>query len=456
MSIFKFKSPTGITWPPLVRSGTLLNAYQSVNNTQWLSSKEIEDNQIRQLNTLLKHCYDNSPFYRMAIDKSGLAGPSVSSLEEFRKIPTLSRLEYQNYFNFIKIDRLPEGFRANKEPIFTSGTTGVPISVYKTNIDEIWWQALAMRDLEWRQMDPTKTVGAIKLMATSKEKMEQALRGVQTPAWIPTDLFDSSPAYAVDIRLEPNAQLNWLKHINPNYLISLPSNLDVLSNIVRENDLKFSNLELIQVIGETLLPEVKSNIESAFGVPVRNLYSSNECGYMASECPEGHGMHVCSESIIAEVLNDDNEPCGPGETGRLVVTSLSNFVTPFVRYEILDYVTLADGPCPCGRGLPLWKQIKGRMHPMLYLRNGTRKASTGIMLGLRQIGGVHQFQVIQKSVDHFIANVVPNKEWTAKKGNAIIKCIQDEVESDVRVELCSYNHLDRANGKLKIIVVEGK
>lgn len=456
MSIFKFKSPSGITWPPLPKSSVLWSAYQSIDSTQWLSSKEIEDNQIRQINTLLKHCYDNSPYYKMAIDKSGLSGPHVSNLEEFRKLPTLSRLDYQNYYSFIKIKNLPDKFIESKDPIFTSGTTGIPVTVYKSNIDELWWQALAMRDIEWRQMDPTKKVGAIKLLATSEDKVKQALRGVQTPSWLPNDLFESSPAYAVDIRLEPNAQLNWLKQINPHYLISLPSNLDVLSSIVKENNHKFSNLEMIQVIGETLSPEVKSNIESAFGVPVRNLYSSNECGYMASECPEGYGMHVCSESILAEVLDDNNRPCGPGETGRLVVTSLTNFVNPFIRYEIHDYVTLADEPCPCGRGLPLWKHVEGRMHPMLYLRNGTRKASTGIMLGLRQIGGVHQFQVIQKSTDNFIVNVVPNKEWTNDKGHAIIKCIQNEVESDVHVELRSYKHLDRANGKLKIIVVEGK
>lgn len=454
MTYFKINTLPLSVWPEISQYPALYEAYQQLDKSQWLFPEEIENNQVKQLNALIKHCIDNSPYYKSVFDKIGII--EVSSLQDLKKIPTLSRLEYQKNFDTIKTFNLPNSIIANQDPIFTSGTTGVPITVFKTNRDELWWQALTMRDVEWNQMDPLKRVASIKLLAMSSDKLDRALKGMQTPTWLPHNLFDTSPAFAVDIRLDPEKQLSWLKYTNPNYLISLPSNLDVLSSLVKERSLQFPNLEMIQVIGETLSDDVKSNIQSSFGVRVRNLYSSNECGYMASECPEGYGMHVHAESIIAEVLDDNDNPCGPGETGRLVVTCLTNFVNPFIRYEILDYVTLGDGPCPCGRGLPLWKHIEGRMHPMFYLRNGKRKVSTGVMLGIRQIGGVHQFQVIQKNKDKFILNVVCNSEWDADRCNSMIKCIQNEVESDVEVEVRSYKYLDRANGKLKIIVVEGE
>jgi phenylacetate-CoA ligase len=138
----------------------------------------------------------------------------------------------------------------------------------------------------------------------------------------------------------------------------------------------------------------------------------------------------------------------------LVITTLTNFLSPFIRYDIVDDVTLADGPCSCGRGLPLWKKVDGRRHPMLYLPNGKRKASTGLFLGLRQIGGVHQFQVIQKADDRFVVNVVPDNTWTEDHAAQIINYIRQEVESSVTVDIEKHSSLDRPTGKLKIVVVE--
>jgi phenylacetate-coenzyme A ligase PaaK-like adenylate-forming protein len=120
---------------------------------------------------------------------------------------------------------------------------------------------------------------------------------------------------------------------------------------------------------------------------------------MASPCPSGAGLHVHAENILAEVLDADGRPCRPGETGRLVFTSLHNLLNPFIRYDILDEVTLATEPCPCGRGFPLWTAVDGRRHPLFHLPNGGRKATTGLMLVVRQVGGMRQFQIVQKAVD---------------------------------------------------------
>jgi phenylacetate-CoA ligase len=213
-------------------------------------------------------------------------------------------------------------------------------------------------------------------------------------------------------------------------------------------------LEAIQTIGEPLTDDVRQRIETAFGAPTRNLYSATEFGSIASPCPTGSGLHVHSESVLAEVLDGADQPCQPGTTGRLVLTSLTNFITPFIRYEILDEATLAIGPCPCGRGLPLWTRVDGRRHPMLHLPGGRRKASTGLMLGMRQIGGVHQFQVVQMR-DSVLVNVVPSQAWTSEHIVRIRAFVQTEVESPCRVDVVQYKSIPKpASGKIKIIEVE--
>ena len=138
-----------------------------------------------------------------------------------------------------------------------------------------------------------------------------------------------------------------------------------------------------------------------------------------------------------------------------MLTSLTNFLTPFVRYDILDDVTLGTGPCPCGRGLPLWTHVEGRRHPMLYLPDGERRSVIGIVLGLRQVGGCRQFQIIQRSPDHVVLRVVPDRLWSVGHAERMRQCVRDEMEAEVRVDVDEHEVLERpAGGKLKIAVVE--
>jgi phenylacetate-coenzyme A ligase PaaK-like adenylate-forming protein len=63
-----------------------------------------------------------------------------------------------------------------------------------------------------------------------------------------------------------------------------------------------------------------------------------------------------------EVLDEEGRPCAPGETGRVVATSLNNFAMPLIRYETGDTAEVG-APCPCGRGLPVLTRIMGRDLP---------------------------------------------------------------------------------------------
>jgi phenylacetate-CoA ligase len=208
-------------------------------------------------------------------------------------------------------------------------------------------------------------------------------------------------------------------------------------------------------MGEPLSREARHRIEAAFGVPVKDTYSNTEAGYLASPCPSGAGLHAHAENAIVEVLDANDQPCLPGQTGRLVFTSLHNFLTPFIRYDILDDVTLADGPCPCGRGLPLWTQVDGRRHPLLHLADGRRKSSMGITLGIRKVGGVHQFQIVQRAVDHVIIRVVPDRSWHARLADRMRSVVREECEAPIQVDVEEHESLERSpGGKLRVVVIE--
>jgi len=267
-------------------------------------------------------------------------------------------------------------------------------------------------------------------------------------------LFESGPAFGMDIRQSPDRQISWLRSVRPDYLISMPSNLALLAAKMEETGVRVDGVEAVQTIGEPLTAEDRSSIESAFGAPVKDLYSVTEGGYVASQCPTGSGLHVHSENVILEVLREDGSPCGPGETGRAVITALHALATPFLRYEMQDDVTLAPGPCPCGRGLPLLTRVDGRRHTTLWLPGGGRKSSSGIILGVRQVGGFRQFQVVQREEGRVTVNVVPGKDWTPGHADRIRECVMDEL-GEVEVEVAGQAFIPRSpGGKHRLVVNE--
>jgi phenylacetate-CoA ligase len=377
-------------------------------------------------------------------------------MADFRRLPLLTRELYQANFSDLQARHLPTDM-IEVGNAYTSGTNGVPIKVLKTNRESLWWSAFFLRDLEWSGLDPRGRLASIRLMAMSREELPRMLAGVTFPYWTQFlhYLLETGPAYAMDIRQDPRRQLAWLREVDPDYLASLPSNLEFLAGLLVESGQKLKALRAIQAVGEPLAPATRQRIEEGFGVPVKNLYSTTETGYLASPCPLGHGLHVHAENVLAEVLDADNRPCLPGQTGRLVLTCLHSFLTPFVRYDILDDVTLGPGSCPCGRGLPLWTHVDGRRHPLLHLPSGARKAVTGIILGVRQVGGIHQFQFIQRKVDHAILRIVPDRTWQPDFAQRMRQVIQAEFEAPIRVEIELKESLERPpGGKLKLALIE--
>jgi len=149
--------------------------------------------------------------------------------------------------------------------------------------------------------------------------------------------------------------------------------------------------------------------------------------------PYGHGLHVHAENVILEILNDADQPCKPGETGRVVLTVLHNFRTPFIGMT-LETRRPGSGSLPCGRGLPLITRVHGKARPHFKLveavetffgprscdHHGRRSSSTPSH---------------SKSRDHVIVRMVPNSSWTADHSQRLDQAICDFFEAPVTVQL---------------------
>ena len=134
------------------------------------------------------------------------------------------------------------------------------------------------------------------------------------------------------------------------------------------------------------------------GVNIADMYSSEEVGYIALQCPKGEHYHVQSESLFVEVIDDEGNPCGPGQVGRVIVTALHNYAMPLIRYDIGDYTQVGE-PCVCGRGLLVLDRIMGRQRNMFILPSGRKFWPSFVLAEGEAALPPHQFQVVQRAID---------------------------------------------------------
>ena len=144
---------------------------------------------------------------------------------------------------------------------------------------------------------------------------------------------------------------------------------------------------------------------------VTDIYSANEVGYLALQCPGRDSYHVQAESCFVEVLDDAGAPCGPGQSGRVVVTPLHNFAMPLIRYELGDYAEVGAA-CPCGRGLPVLSRVLGRTRNMVVLPNGDRRWPIFGAFHFAEIAPVRQHQLIQRGATQVEVRLVVDRALT--------------------------------------------
>jgi len=412
----------GVGWPavPTRHSASLLAQLYQFEHSQWWPAGQLADRQYEQLARLTHHAYRHSPFYRERFDAAGLTLGKVRSPDEFRSLPLLTRGELLTRAADIFSQQVPKSHGAISQ-VQTSGSTGQMVTVHRTMVNQLTWQALNLRDHLWHARDFRGTLAVIRAHSSVIDQEDHARRnGWGPPAAL---LCDTGPAYSQPISLAVNAQAEWLRRIDPHYLLTYPTNLTALLAHFEQAGQTLPHLREVRTISETLSADARERCRAVLGVGVVDLYSSQEVGVIALQCPESGLYHLQSESLLVEVLDDDGQPCRTGEVGRVIVTDLHNFATPIIRYEIRDYAEVGP-PCPCGRGLPTLARILGRQRNMIALPDGTRHWPLVGFSKFRDIAPICQYQVIQHSLQEVEVRLVADEPLSPEQEAGLTQVIQ--------------------------------
>lgn len=431
----------GNTWPQVLgpRQAALAALLEAVDRTQWLSPEALLSHQLEQAQAVIRFAHARSPFYRDRLDRAGYDPSSPLDMEALRRIPILHRDTLQA--GGIDAERIP---RAHMPVVQkrTSGSTGTPVKIRATAFQGRFYQALCARDNAWQGRDPAWKLASIRFDAPDE--------GKESRGWAVGGYWDdlSGPSAVLSIAKPVSAQARWLQELRPDMLLSYPSNLRALALYMRDREMPLE-LKQIITIGESLTANVRRTLSEVWDAPVRDLYSCEELGYLASPCPEAEGYHVHAENVLMEVLDPDDRPCEPGQVGRVVLTGLQHLATPLIRYEIRDHAEVGP-PCSCGRGLPVLTRIVGRRRNMLTLPDGDQRwPLTGYQTLVDELP-ITQFQYVQTDLERIEARLVATRPLDERERARAVEVIQTALGYPFQVELVFRDRLEsNPNGKFE-------
>ena len=395
--------------------------------SQWWSEDEIKSYQEEKLQKLIQHSYDNVPYYTELLKNLKLTPEDFNSLEDIKKIPTISKEKIVENFNNGKI--IAKNINRNKV-IFgqSSGSTGLRTRYYidknaygynlACNLRGWYWMGYRLGD---------------KIIKVSQNKRKSKLKVFQ-------DYFDRTRLFANqydDKNL--NDFIGLMNDFAPNFLRSYPDPLVFIANYLNNNSVKIPSLKGINTTGNTLFLEVRNLVENTFNTKVFDSYSC-EGGPNFFECPTHEYYHCSSEYGIAEIINTQGEEVKKGEKGNLVVTNLHNYAVPFIRYESKDIVEKGD-KCSCGRNHLTIKSILGRNNDIIITPGKQYLIAQTFTTYFKYFEIIEQFQVHQISKNELVFNLVIKGKWNKKIENRIISYWKDYTNNEMNISINILDHI---------------
>ncbi len=334
------------------------------------SVQETED----RIRKLIRHAVETTDFY------SGFdADTPLSELPVVNK--NLFREQYDAFRSKEYLDKTD-----NRE-MSTSGSTGTPLTMvqdhrkalYNTG-DSIFLESLAGYHIGDR-------MAFIRVWVRNVRKGKLQLLAENSIMMDSSSLSDEAIQEMLDTLRKKKVKM----------ITGYSSALTEISNYIRKKRIDTSKFRIHSIIpiSETLAEPVRRQLEEQFHCPVQQTYSNEENGIMGIQNRENQSYYINSESYFYEILKmDSDEPAEDGELGRIVITDLTNYAFPILRYDNGD-TAVAHRVEKNGRFRLTLTELYGRRSDILYDTAGNAVTPYVITNNLWDAAGVGQYQFIQ-------------------------------------------------------------
>lgn len=396
------------------------------DQTQYYSYEELINYQNEKLCDLVRHIYNNVPFYRRIFDKNKLTPSDIKSRNDLHKLPVINKKDVRENFNgFIN-----ENIKLNDLKVgHTSGTTGTPFEILWDQKVEIVTNAALWRHRGWGGFKfGDKYATLLGRVVVPMSRKRPPFHRINYPwnqyLFSSFHLKDKYIGYYIDEFEKQDIR----------FLEAYPSTAYILARYLEQHNL-FYKMKGIFTSSETLLPIQRELIEKRFQCKIFDYYGSAERVMFSGECEKHKGHHLCLEYGITEILNEKDEPVSTGEYGRAVLTGLHNYGMPLIRYEVGDICSIQTKECSCGRGLPLLGPITTKAEDIVVLPDGRLISSSVLTHPFKPLENIEKSQIIQEDYNAITVKMVKLSGYDDKNTKVLVDSLKQRLGQDVSISV---------------------
>ena len=413
-----------------------------LEKSQWWNAAQLREFQNARLQMLIEHVYQNIPYYRSVMDIRGLKPNNIRCIDDLAPLPILTKEIVRNEQERLKA----ASFRLRDVYIgHTGGSTGEPLTYYHDRLTQAGNRAAHRRGfrwsgIEWGDRMITFFGGTLGL---GQVNLQEYLRRLVTRQKF-------YPAF--EIRKENIVKIHrLLQSYSPQAISGYTSSLYYLAVLIEQSDLAQMNIPVVFTTGESMKNIYRETMTRVFNGRISDYYGFGEIQGLAYQCPLADFYHFTDEKAIVEIL-----PLDPAKKniGKVLITDLTNFSFPFIRYESGDVVELLDHPCDCGRSLTTVKRILGRLHDFIITRNGNLLAGEFFPHLFQRATSIKYFQVIQDEIDRLEILFVPSQFIGLQKDiDMLTDKIHEYTEPNLQVDFVEVSQIPiTPSGKHRVTV----
>ncbi len=374
----------------------------------------IEAVQLDRLKRIVAHAYANVPFYKKSMDSRGVRPEHIKRLKDIELLDFTVKNDLR--------DNYPYGlFAVPMDDVLrihaSSGTTGRPIVAGYTREDLDNWTECVAR---------LATAGGARRSDIAQISFGY---GLFTGAFGLHQGLEKIGATIVPISSgNTERQITLMRDFGATILIATPSYAMYMAEVAEKMDaIKDIKLRVGLFGAEASTLAMRRELEKRWGILATENYGLTEIvgPGVSGECEEKCGMHINEDYFLCEVIDPDTgRALPPGEPGEMVITTLTKWAMPILRYRTRDITRLIQEKCACGRTTMRMEQCKGRTDDMLIIR------------------GVNLFPSTIESVLVGSEGVSPNYEIHVSRENYLDK-IEVRVEIGDRYNIDDFQEIER-------------
>ncbi len=418
-----------------------------------MSREDLEALQLERLQALVKRVYQKIPFYKESFDKAGINPEDIKSLADLTKLPFTVKQDMR--------DAYPFGlFAVPRKDVVrvhcSSGTTGTATVVGYTQKDLENWGDCFARALYGAGCGSDSTLQIAYGYGLFTGGLGAHNGGERAGC---TVLPMSTGNTKRQVRL--------MKDFDVDCLCCTPSYALNIAEVAQEEGYDVHEFPIhAGILGaEPCSEATRAEIEQKMGIQVYDIYGLSEVmgPGVACECEKQHGLHVCEDQFIIEILDPKTlQPVPDGEWGEVVFTTLCKECSPLVRYRTRDISRILVGECECGRTFRRMDRIAGRTDDMMILR-GVNVFPSQIeeeIVSFPEIAPQYQLILTTKgTLDHAELRVETVPEFPfdeirrlEKLKKDLQKALKENLQIAVDVKIVEPKTIERAEGKAKRII----